>query len=51
MMMIIMIYTISVLPEGFSWLLLALASSVIVSHGAGNTAKKQDLTWPLTGHD
>jgi hypothetical protein len=48
---IIIIYTISVLLEGFSELLVALASSVLVSHEAGNTAKKQDQTRTLTGHD
>jgi hypothetical protein len=48
---IIIIYARSVLPEGFSALRVALASSVAVSHEAGNTAKKQDQTRPFTGHD
>ena len=51
MIILIIIYTISVLPEGFSELLVALASSVSVYHEEGKTANKQDQTRPLRRHD
>ena len=47
----IIIYTTSVLPQGFSELLVALARSVLVSHEAGNRVKKRDHTRTTTGHD